>query len=101
MKRAKSCFELLAKTTASSLGPLAVFLCVGATGYADTLLISYKFSNRVVAYSTSGTNMGVFANTGLNGPGGMAIDANGNVYVANFGDNTVAKYSSSGSNFGV
>ena len=48
---------------------------------------------------TSGTYVGsviVRATNGLSNPTGMAVDANGNIYVANYGNNTVTEYSTAG-----
>ena len=38
----------------------------------------------------------VFANTGLNGPIGLAIDKAGNVYVANYLGDTIEKFNPGG-----
>ena len=43
---------------------------------------------------------GPFAFTHLNGPAGLAFDASGNLYVVNSGDNTVEKFSASGTDLG-
>jgi len=38
----------------------------------------------------------VFANTGLNGPSGLAFDSAGNLYAANAGDMTIEKFTPGG-----
>ena len=43
----------------------------------------------------------MIAGSGLNHPGGIAIDGSGNIYAANWGTNTVEKFSSTGTDLGV
>ncbi len=45
---------------------------------------------------TPGGVITVFANTGLSNPHGLAFDSAGNLYVANFGDNTIEKFTPGG-----
>jgi hypothetical protein len=47
-------------------------------------------------YQTTGTVILNAASNGLNGPVGMAVDASGNLYVTNFGANSVTEYSTTG-----
>jgi glucose/arabinose dehydrogenase len=47
-------------------------------------------------FSASGTDLGVFANSGLDYPTFLAFDKNGNLYVANDGNNTIEEFNTSG-----
>ena len=57
-------------------------------------------SNQIEKFTPGGVRS-VFASTGLNGPYGLAFDSAGNLYVANSGNNTIEKFSSTGTDLGV
>jgi len=48
-----------------------------------------------------GTDLGVFASTGLNEPLGLMFDSAGNLYAANRGNDTIEKFSATGADLGV
>ncbi len=76
---------------------LAAFLAVGAACYADTIYVSYSGDNTIRKFdSFTGADLGVFASTGLNQPQGLAFDSTGNLFVANYGNNTIMKFTSDG-----
>ena len=58
-------------------------------------------ANTVRKFSPTGTDLGVFASAGLDGPQGLAFDYSGNLYVANRFVNTIRKFSSTGTDLGV
>lgn len=81
--------------------PLMPLLLV-ATARADTILVADAGSNIIEKYdSVTGADLGIFANTGLNSPFAMAFGHSGNLYVANWGDGTIRKFSPSGQDLGV
>lgn len=57
-------------------------------------------SGRILRADPTG-NVGVFADAGLVRVGGLAFDAQGRLYAASIGDNTVHVFSSSGQDLGV
>ena len=57
--------------------------------------------NRIRKFSSTGTDLGVFANTGLNQPAGMRFDSGGNLYVANLNGANVRKFSPTGVDLGI
>ena len=58
-------------------------------------------SHLVERFSSTGTDLGAFTTTGLDDPTAMAFDSAGNLYAANFGNNTIEKFSPSGVDLGV
>ncbi len=91
----------------------AVALLFAASPFAgavDLLLVTLS-DNTIVKYDTTG-NVGAaiqatqttFVSSNLNIPQGLAFDSLGNLYAANFGNNTISKFNSSGgyvTNFGA
>ena len=71
------------------------------TAAADTFYVANQNYNNIEKFSASGTDLGVFASTGVSTPYGIALDSSNNIYLANVGNNTVTKYSASGSYLGV
>ena len=57
--------------------------------------------NTIEKFAPDGTDLGVFASTGLNNALGLAFDQAGNLYAANFGGNTIEKFSPAGVDLGV
>lgn len=56
----------------------------------------------IVRFSPTGECLGDFALTGFrSGPVGLAFDSNGNLYVANHGNNTIHRYSGTGADLGI
>ncbi len=66
-----------------------------STRAADTLYVTMS-NDTIVKFDTSGNSLGVFANTGLNDPRGLAFDASGNLYVANYIANSLSKFDAQG-----
>jgi hypothetical protein len=52
-------------------------------------------------YSAAGTYLGVFTSSGLSNPTGITFGLDGNLYVANQGNNTIEQFSSTGTDLGV
>ncbi len=61
-----------------------------------TFYVSNRGNNAIEKFDASGTDLGTFANSGLNCPYGLAFDASGNLYAANFNNNTIEKFDSNG-----
>jgi sugar lactone lactonase YvrE len=58
---------------------------------------SFGAPSRIAKYTTSGTVVShSFITTGLSSPAGIACDMNGNLFVANSGNGTIAQYTTSG-----
>jgi len=66
------------------------------------MYLANQDNNTITYYNQSGTLIGVFADSGkgINSPIGLAFDCNGNLYVANYGTDTVRKISSTGEDLG-
>lgn len=88
----------------STLNPF-VFATTGLNGPAGlaldstgaNLYVANISSNNIMKFTTSTTNSGsVFASTGLSQPRGIAFDGSGNLYAANFGNNTIEEFSPTG-----
>lgn len=62
---------------------------------ADVFYVTMS-DDTVRKFDTDGNSLGVFANTGMNSPQGLAFDAAGNLYVANYISNTLSKYDPQG-----
>jgi len=74
-----------------------------ATGHAGVMYVSYgdrtgySRPNIIEKFDlATGADLGVFANTGLSLPTGLALDSAGNLYVANYGNSTITKFTPSG-----
>ena len=74
---------------------LSAILAVSAVASADPTYFVTQFNNNRVLKVSEGV-VSVFASTGLNNPFFMAADGQGNIFVSNWGDSTIAKISSSG-----
>ena len=81
---------------ASSVALAVAFGLAPATAQADYLYVSNAGNNTIEKFSSSGTDLGVFASAHLSGPLGLAIDSSGNVYAANRNVDTITDYNSSG-----
>ncbi len=57
--------------------------------------------NRIEKFAPDGTDLGVFASTGLNFAMALAFDSSGNLYAANFGSNTIEEFAPDGTDLGV
>ncbi len=87
---------LLAAGTAQTHAGLLVPAAPNASLY-----VSNYSGNSIEKYSSTGTDLGVFANTALNGPSGLAFDQSGNLYAANLAGNSIEKFSSTGTDLGI
>ena len=58
-------------------------------------------SNTIEKFAPDGTDLGLFADTGLNNAMGLAFDRSGNLYAANFIGNTIEKFAPDGTDLGV
>ena len=58
-------------------------------------------SGTIREYSASGQYLGLITSTGLNLPYGITFGPNGNLFVANAGNDTIHEFSPSGTNLGV
>jgi DNA-binding beta-propeller fold protein YncE len=71
----------------------------GASGIAfdspGNPYVANFYNNTIEKYSSTGADLGVFANMGLNEPIGLAFDSSGNLYVTNYGDNTIVEFANS------
>jgi sugar lactone lactonase YvrE len=76
---------------------LLAFVCPNVEG--QMYYVSYGTGNTVEEFGADGSDLGAFA-TGLNGAMGMAVDAQGNLYVVNNGANTIEKLSPMGQDLG-
>ncbi len=82
---------------------VACLLAAPVASQADIVYVSYgdrtgySRPNTIEKFDlATGTDLGVFANTGLSLPEGLALDSAGNLYVANYGNNTIARFTPSG-----
>ncbi len=62
--------------------------------------------NAIRKFSPNGTDLGIFANTGLANPAGIVFDGSGNLYVINYnypntGHSFIREFSSTGTDLGV
>lgn len=62
---------------------------------ADIFYVTMS-DNTVRKFDTDGNSLGIFANTGMSDPRGLAFDASGNLYVANYDSNSLSKYDPNG-----
>ena len=98
-KFAGSLFKRLCRIACSSL----MLLVLAAPLPAVDLLYVTLSNNTIVAYdTTSGVSATIaasvttFASTNLDNPYGLAFDTSGNLYAANYSNNTISKFDSSG-----
>ena len=92
-------FRRLSRIACGSL----MLLALAAPLPAVDMLYVTLIDNTIVSYDTSSGNaatiaasVATFASTNLNSPNGLAFDSSGNLYAANFGNNTISKFNSSG-----
>lgn len=65
--------------------------------HADIIYVNDYFGNNVDRYDlATGAYLGTFANSGLNGPDGMAFDGHGNLFVANWSGNFITELTPNG-----
>ncbi len=83
--------SLAASATSFSLSLL--LLAIPSSSGADNLFVSAGGS--IEEINSAGT-VTVFASSGLDDPEGLAFDSSGNLYVANYGNSTIMKFSASG-----
>lgn len=75
---------------------LSAFFGLDLSAHAADILYVTMSNDTIVKYDTAGNSLGVFANTGLSDPRGMAFDASGNLYVANYIAGSLSKFDSQG-----
>jgi len=79
----------------------AGFVTLGsAQALALNLYVAEFHANRIERFDANGHGT-IFANSGLNGPMGLAFDSLGKLYVGNWSDNTILKYTPSGTPYRV
>lgn len=83
---------------------IAAFALAGATviaaptiSHAETIYVVDQGANTIRKYdSASGAYLGLFASTGLSEPTSLAFDSAGNLFVANYGNNSIVKFTPGG-----
>lgn len=80
----------------------AAFLAIASNSFAaNDLLVCSLLSDQVLRFDgTTGTLIGVFADTHLDGPEGITVGPDGNVYVASEYSENITKWSPSGAYLG-
>jgi sugar lactone lactonase YvrE len=75
----------------------------GSAGQCKSVLfyVSNSANNTIEKFDANGTDLGVFANSGLSGPQGLAFDSSGNLYAGNVPNNTIEKFDANGTDLGV
>src|SRR5262245_20015097 len=82
------------------LFPILTLLIV-SVARADSVYVSELFEPQVngpgvLKFDSGGGPASLFAGSGLSGPNGLTFDSSGNLFVCNFGNNTIARFDSSG-----
>ncbi|MEO7454379.1 MAG: hypothetical protein ABIV13_06420 [Fimbriimonadales bacterium] len=76
---------------------IPVLILASVSASADVLLAGDLHGDRVLSYdATTGAFLGVFADTHIDGPQGLAMDSSGNVYVASEYSSNITKWSPGG-----
>jgi DNA-binding beta-propeller fold protein YncE len=77
---------------------LAVALLLAATdSYADVIYVVNNGNNTIEKFdSVTGADLGLFASTGLHEPTSLAFDKAGNLFVSNYGDGSIVKFTPAG-----
>jgi sugar lactone lactonase YvrE len=77
---------------------VVALVCAATTAFAGTLYVNEGPNSTIVAFDTTATNPTptIFASTGPHNPGGLAIDASGNVYVGYPDNDTIEKFTPKG-----
>lgn len=93
----------------SLVAAVAMIFSIAAEQSAQAVDLLYVTlgNNTIVRYNTTGNNgtaiaatAAVFANTNLNNPSGLAIDAADNLYASNASGNTISKFNAAGAYLG-
>src|SRR4051812_14042310 len=84
---------------AFSLTLAALLFLPGTKTSADTFFVTNFGVNTITRYDENGLPAN-FTNSFVNGPNGIALDANGNVYVST-NANTIRKFSPEGIDLGI
>lgn len=84
------CLGNFAQTSFRS-GPVGL-----AVDYHGDVFVANHGNNTIHRYSSTGADLGVFVNTGLNMPTGVAFDSHGRLVVCNYGDGSINTYSPTG-----
>ena len=75
----------------------AAALLAAPASRADIIYVSNYGNNTINKFDlATGADLGVFVNTGLSGPLGLAFDGAGNLYAANGNANTIEKFTPDG-----
>ena len=82
-----------------SAAALAAALSLALAGHVQAwpgdLYVAHYTANTIQRFTPGGA-ASVFANTGLNGPFGLAFDAAGDLYASNFAGNTIERFTPGG-----
>ena len=76
-------------------GPTGIALDASGRVYVSTK------DNTIEKFTADGTALGVFVSQGLSNPMGLAFNADGHLFVANFDSDTVKEFSAEGKDLGV
>ncbi len=72
-----------------------------AVDSSNNVYVACASGNYIKKFSSIGTDLGIFANTGMSNPNGLAFDSAGNLYVANaVNPGFIRKYSPGGTDLG-
>ena len=84
------------KTRFVKLFLVPAMLLIPALTHAQDIFVSSASGNKIVRISYFPPSTTTFTSSGLNEPEGLAFDGSGNLYVVNFGNNTIEKFAYTG-----
>ena len=86
---------------------IVLIVLYGLTSHARAqgsgiLYVSNNGSSSIEKFDlATGSDLGIFAQTGISLPYGLALDGSGNLYVANYGNSTIREIAADGTDLGV
>ncbi len=78
------------------IAPVGDTLKIVAVDFSGNAWIASQGTDSVFAYSRDGEQIGEFSGGGIDGPWGVAVDGEGNIWVSNFGDLEIGNVFDSG-----